>query len=153
MISINPIKGFSKKFDVVSLFIINDGKILMLKRQAGKPQEKKWGPPAGKVGNGESLEDAICRETFEETGINVTMDKITKYERCYYVRHGDTDFMFYIFAIEIDSKPEVALNIAEHSEYSWFPPKEALEINLVQDQEIPISDFFKINQRKEVFSS
>lgn len=142
MLSIDPIENFSKKFAVVSLFVIFDGKILLLKRQEGKPQEKTWGPPAGKVDGDESLERTICRETFEETGITVIESQITKYERCYYVRHGNTDFMFYVFVIELNENPEVVLNAGEHSEYSWLTPREALGVELVQDEEVPIANFF-----------
>jgi len=142
MIAINPIDGFNKKFDVVSLFVVYNGKILMFKRQTGKPQAGKWGPPAGKVGEGEKLEDALCRETFEETGIKVTPDKITKFNKTYYVSHGGTDFMFYVFSINVDMEPKVVLNPLEHSEYQWFTPKDSLALNLVQDQEVPTADFF-----------
>ena len=143
MITIVPIENFGKKFDVVSLFIIANGKILMLKRQSGKPQAGKWGPPAGKVGKGEKLEDALCRETFEETGIKVMPDKITKFNKTYYVSHSGTDFMFYVFSINVDVEPNVVLNPLEHSEYQWFTSKDSLALNLVQDQEVPTSDFFK----------
>ncbi len=149
MISINPIENFNKKFEVVSLFTIYDGKILLLKRQKNKPQEKTWGPPAGKVDNGESLEQATCRETFEETGIKIEADQITKYKKRYYVRHGSIDFMFYVYAIELDRKPEVMLRPAEHSEHSWFTPQEALGIDLVQNEETPIADFF-FEDREEI---
>lgn len=57
--------------------------------------------------------------------------------------------MFYVYIVELDSKPKVQLKSAEHSEYFWFTPQEALGIGLVQDEEIPIADFFV--DRKEVF--
>lgn len=142
MISINPIENFNKKFDVVSLFIICDGKILLLKRQKNKSHEGTWGPPAGKADDGESLDEAVCRETFEETGIAVEESKLIRHETFYYVRHESLDFVFHVFALELDKRPEVALRPVEHSEYSWFMPKEALGLDLVQDEEIPISDYF-----------
>ena len=147
MISINPIENFNKKFEVVSLFTIYNRKILLLKRQKNKPQEKTWGPPAGKVDNGENLEQAICRETFEETSIKIETDQITKYKKCYYVRHDDVDFVFYVYAIELNRKPEIILRPAEHSEHSWFTPQEALGIDLVQNEETPITDFFFKNKK------
>lgn len=148
MIVTNPIENFGKKFDVVSLFIIVNGKILMLKRQSGKPQAEKWGPPAGKVGEGEKLKEAICRETFEETGIKITPDKIRKFNKTYYVSHGGTDFMFYVFSINVDIEPKVVLSPLEHSECQWFTPKDSLALNLVQDQEVPTADFFVNNAGK-----
>ncbi len=148
MISIDPIENFNKNFDVVSLFVVHDGKILLLKRQENKPQEKTWGPPAGKVDSGEDLKVAVIRETFEETGIKVEMGQIINYKKCYYVRHGAVDFVFYAYAVELDRKPEVILRLAEHSEFSWFTTEEALELELVEDEKVPISDF-KENTRNK----
>jgi len=142
MISLSPIKKFNKKFDVVSLFIIYDDKILLLKRQKNKPYEGTWGPPAGKGDNGENLEQAICRETFEETGIKVTSNKIIKDKKHYYVRHSDVDFMFHVYSVKIDKEPQVTLRPIEHSDYAWFVPKKAIKLDLVQDEEVPITDFF-----------
>lgn len=148
MISNNPIENFNKKFDVVSLFIIYNGKILLLKRQKDKPQEKTWGPPAGKVDNGESLEQATCREAFEETGIKIKIDQIIKFKKKYYVRHGNIDFIFYVYAVEMDTEPLIELMPTEHSGYSWFTPQEALTVKLVQDEETPITDFFSSAKNK-----
>lgn len=142
MISTTPIENFDKDFEVVSLFIIHEGKILLLKRQENRLQGNKWGPPAGKVENRENLKKAIYRENFEETGIKIEDYQLNKDKKCYYVRHDDIDFMFYVYSVELITKPKVIINSEEHSEYSWFTPQEALGIDLVEDEEIPISDFF-----------
>lgn len=145
MISLNPIKNFNKQVDVVSLFVVYNGKILLLKRQKNKPHEGTWGPPAGKGDDGENLEQAICRETFEETGIKITPDEITKDEKRYYVRHDNIDFMFYVYSIKLDKEPKVILRSIEHSGHAWFTPEEAMKLDLVQDEEVPIADSFLKN--------
>lgn len=142
MISLEPIPDFNKKFNVVSLFVIHEGKILLLKRQKNKPQAGTWGPPAGKADTDENLEQAICRETLEETGIKVTRDQITKAEKHYYVRHGNSDFMFHVYSVYLDKKTKITLRSIEHSECAWFTPEEAIKLDLVQDEEVPITDFF-----------
>lgn len=142
MISTEPIKDFDKMFDVVSLFIICNGKMLLLKRQEGKPQGGTWGRVAGKVDAGESLEKAILRETLEETGIEATPKQISKYAKNYYVRHKDTDFVFYVFIMELNEYPHITLSDREHSQYAWFTPQESLALDLVPDEEIPIADLF-----------
>jgi len=144
MISFDPINNFNKKFDVVSLFVIYNGKILLLKRQKNKPHEGAWGPPAGKSNDGESPEQAVCRETFEETCIKVMPNKIVKYAKNYYVRHGSIDFMFHVYSVESDKEPNVILRPVEHSDCAWFTPQEAIKLDLVQDEEVPIADFFKV---------
>lgn len=142
MISTEPIKDFDKMFDVVSLFIICDGKILLLKRREDKPQGGSWGRVAGKVDAGESLEKAILRETLEETGLQLTAKQIKKYAKNYYVRHDDTDFIFYVFILELAECPQIILSDREHSECSWFTPQESLALDLVPDEEVPITDLF-----------
>jgi len=142
MISQSILNQFKKKYDVVSLFLIFDEKILLLRRQKNKPYEGTWGPPAGKKDPSENLEEAICRETFEETGIKLLPKNISKSKIKYFVRHENIDFLFYVFSTKLNEKPKIILEPLEHCEYSWFTPKEALQIDLVKDEHIPISDFF-----------
>ena len=43
-------------------------------RRAGKPLTGYWSIPGGLLETGESLEDAVCREVREETGLRVEVD-------------------------------------------------------------------------------
>lgn len=55
----------------VVIVIIRDegGRVLTLKRAKGKNDGIIWGFPSGKVNAGETQEDAVTREVYEETGI------------------------------------------------------------------------------------
>ncbi len=55
----------------VVIVLIRDevGRILTLKRAKGKDDGVIWGFPSGKVEAGETQEDAVAREVYEETGI------------------------------------------------------------------------------------
>lgn len=53
----------------------NDGKILLLKRSID-PLAGFWAPPTGYVEWDESVEEAVVRETKEETNVDVVVDTL-----------------------------------------------------------------------------
>ncbi len=61
--------------------MLEEGRVLLVER--GKPPLAGfWSVPGGVVETGERLEDALVREVFEETGLEVTTDGIaTVFER------------------------------------------------------------------------
>ena len=65
----------------VGALILDDGRVLLVER--GKPPlVGYWSLPGGVVETGERLEQALIREVFEETGLNVTANQIaTVFER------------------------------------------------------------------------
>jgi 8-oxo-dGTP diphosphatase len=54
----------------VGALILQEGKILLEKRK-NQPAKGKWSIPGGVVEVGEPLEEAVIRETLEETGLTV----------------------------------------------------------------------------------
>jgi mutator protein MutT len=59
----------------VGAIILSHGKILLLKRR-NDPAKGKWTIPGGVVEVGESLEDAVIRETKEETCLGVEAPRL-----------------------------------------------------------------------------
>lgn len=54
-----------------------DGKILILKRSTdSKTNSGKWELPGGKVDQGESFDQALIREVYEETNLKITLDHV-----------------------------------------------------------------------------
>lgn len=51
-----------------------EGKILLVLR-TNEPEAGCWTVPGGRVEPGETLEDAAVRETLEETGLRVAVDR------------------------------------------------------------------------------
>lgn len=54
--------------------LIEDNKILLVKQHISP--ERFWSLPGGRLEHGETLEEGIIREMFEETGLNVRVIKL-----------------------------------------------------------------------------
>ncbi|WP_066371617.1 NUDIX hydrolase [Neobacillus fumarioli] len=67
----------NKMVVVVKGLILNEGKVLMVKRSHDDEiGGGTWECPGGKIKFGEDLEAALVREVKEEVGLNVTVEKI-----------------------------------------------------------------------------
>ncbi|MCL1893610.1 MAG: lipoyl(octanoyl) transferase LipB [Holophagaceae bacterium] len=94
-----------------------------------------WSSVTGMVEAGETAEMAAYRETMEETGLSGKLTPLN-FQHSFWVDpalvnvHGNepqfnTEICFHI---EVPSDSQVVLNKAEHSEYRWCAPSEALEL-------------------------
>lgn len=112
----------------VGAFIFNSkGEILLL-------QSHKWPGryvvPGGHVELGERLEEAVVRESKEETGLDVHSVELINFQQFIYdpafwkKRH----FIFFDFACKTDST-DVILN-DEAEGFVWIEPKQALTMEL-----------------------
>ena len=59
----------------VVVFIVQNDNLLLIQRGMN-PGKGKWALPAGFVDHDEAPEDAAIRETWEETNLHVTIDKL-----------------------------------------------------------------------------
>jgi 8-oxo-dGTP pyrophosphatase MutT (NUDIX family) len=134
---------FNKRFDIVGCFLEHDGRFLLLHRHLHKASGNKWGLPAGKVDAGEGTKQAILRETKEETGV-VLPGASVEYFDSLYVRDGNFDIEWHMFAAKLNTQPTVKINPQEHSEYRWATPDEALQMDLIHDLAESIRLFYKI---------
>jgi mutator protein MutT len=53
-----------------------DNKVLLTRRAPGQSLEDYWEFPGGKVEEGESLQECLKREIFEELGVQVMLGNI-----------------------------------------------------------------------------
>ncbi|MGC8654835.1 MAG: NUDIX hydrolase [Candidatus Kryptoniota bacterium] len=80
------IKLTEPHISVLALTMDKDN-VLMIKR-GDPPYENSWALPGGHLEFGEKLEDAAVRETFEETGIRVMVDKFISFKNVIVEENG-----------------------------------------------------------------
>lgn len=85
-----------------------------------------WQPVTGGMEEGETREEALCREVKEETGVKNIVAVI---EGLYYFEFSDPNLnQEYVYGVEVSPSEEIVLDREEHSEYRWCSFQEALQL-------------------------
>jgi len=85
-----------------------------------------WQPVTGGMEEGETREEALCREVKEETGVRNIVAVI---EDLYYFEFSDPNLnQEYVYGVEVSPSEEIVLDREEHSEYKWCSFQEALQL-------------------------
>ena len=80
--------------------------------------------PGGTLEEGEQPLDTMVREVYEEAGIEIDKNSVTKlYEGADYSSHGTH---YSLYATTLASRPTVTVSW-EHSSYEWLPRTEFLK--------------------------
>lgn len=134
---------FNPKLEAVGCFIKCNGEILLLHRQDHRPEGNTWGLPAGKINEGEKVEDTIVREILEETSLTIPASQIN-YLGKIYVRYPTYDSIFHIFETDLKSQQGIKIDLSEHKDFKWISPENALNLELIEDLDAGIKLFCKI---------
>lgn len=92
-----------------------NGKILIIKRSTGsKTNPGKWELPGGKVDQGESFDQALIREVYEETNLKISLDHVVG------VCEQNLPLIRAIHIVLSGKIVEGKLNLSsEHEGYAW----------------------------------
>lgn len=82
------------RYGISAASLIVQRKQLLLVNHRKSKQYDFWLPPGGKLQRGESIFDCARRETMEETGLSVVLDRIV-----YIVEYAEPDYHFCKFFI------------------------------------------------------
>ncbi|HDD35921.1 MAG: NUDIX hydrolase [Archaeoglobaceae archaeon] len=140
-------REYSKKPLVgVGAFIVKNNKVLLVKR-ANEPNKGKWSIPGGVVKLGESLIDALKREIFEETGLEIeALDVACVSEE---IVRDNTGIKFHYVIIDFFAKVVGGeLRVGSDAEDAkWISFDELDEVEIV-DFVKKLIDNFKMDKRK-----
>ena len=130
-----------KTIRVAGCVMQHGNEILLLLRSVKETDPSLWGIPAGKVEQGESDLQAVAREAYEETGINLKESELES------IGHLSIDYDIFIvdfpmFHVMFKERPKITLTPREHINLQWIVPEKALEIeNLMKDVDVIIKKF------------
>ncbi|MFX0057142.1 MAG: bis(5'-nucleosyl)-tetraphosphatase [Candidatus Hodarchaeota archaeon] len=107
----------------VSAVVYHNKKYLLLKYGLGH-----WGFVKGHIEEGESNEETIMRELYEETGItDADIIKGFKEKYDYFFNFQSERIHKYVDCYLIKSNTEEVILSYEHDDYVWLPLKEAVK--------------------------
>ncbi len=141
MLYLEKPSSFQPKFSVAGCFIMCGGKILLLQRQDHKPQGGTWGVPGGKVELNEDPEQAVKREVFEETGIQIQQP--LRQLKTTYVNHDGYEFIYLMYSLDLAEKPFISLDTASHKDFTWIKPAQLHTLPYIPDLDQHMSLFLE----------
>ncbi|MFA5528713.1 MAG: (deoxy)nucleoside triphosphate pyrophosphohydrolase [Peptostreptococcales bacterium] len=120
-----------KRIEVVAAVLRKEGKIFCAQRKDEGPLAKKWEFPGGKIETGETREEALVRELYEELNIQVQVgDFIMTIEHQYPTFH----ITMHAYYCNMDN---AILELSEHLDSKWLNPIQLGQLDWAE-ADIPI---------------
>lgn len=111
----------------VGAVVVRDDCLLVIRRGHG-PGAGEWSVPGGRVEAGETLHEAVVREMWEETGLEVVVERFLGWVE----RLGDDHhFVILDFVVGLLDAEATAVAGDDAAEAAWVPLHELSEIRLV----------------------
>ncbi len=124
---------------VNTIIIDKQNRLLVLKRNPNvKFSPSLWDLPGGKVENGETLQEAVKRETKEESNLDVEVR-----DSYFYIHHyPDVEIDIYAFEVELIGG-EVKIDEEQHTEFRWISKDQIESLKYTPSVGATIREFFK----------
>lgn len=139
----NEEKGNMDQIQVACAIIERDGLVLAAQRSAAMSLPLKWEFPGGKINHGESTEECLRRELFEELSIQVSVGKSLPISSYQYPTFTVTLHPF-ICSIEAG---EIVLN--EHAAIAWLAPNNLHSLEWAE-ADLPVIESYLVENRVDV---
>lgn len=110
----------------VGALVSNDANQLLLVRRANEPGKGRWGLPGGFVDRNETIELALEREVFEETGLRVIHSQyLMSHPNSYNYRGVISPVIDLFYRCRVDRPDQVSLERSELDHHEWLRPSDA----------------------------
>ncbi len=120
-------------FVVVGLVTSDDGKILATQRNEPELPDAhlKWELPGGKVAYGESAEDALKREIYEETGYKVKVGALLPHSHMSVWHYQGVEQHTVVFCFKCSPVGHGHKNVLDHhvKDVQWVSKNDALSLD------------------------
>jgi mutator protein MutT len=103
--------------------VVNTNNELLMVRRAQDPEKGKWGLPGGFVDRGETIEQALEREVFEETGLKLGSSRyLISFPNLYDYQGVVAPVIDLFFVCQVQSDDAVSLDQTELDDFEWLYP-------------------------------
>ncbi|TQR18374.1 NUDIX hydrolase [Psychrobacillus vulpis] len=109
---------------VAGVVVNNRGEWLVVKKRYGG-LHGRWSFPAGFVNKDETVDEAVCREVLEETGVVCTVQKMIGF-RSGVIQHKISDNMAIFLLSPKEEAPILQAQLSELYEVKWVHPNDLL---------------------------
>jgi 8-oxo-dGTP pyrophosphatase MutT (NUDIX family) len=134
-------KGYKVEMEVAACMIESNWEILLVQRPKDTVHGWTWSEPWGKIDPDESSMNAMKREIFEETWLELE-DKNIKFLFKKYMNLNATNVSIDFYSYPFSSKPKITINPSENCDYTWVTPNNALTMNLIEDFDIILKEIY-----------
>jgi len=125
---------------VAAIISDKNGRILIAKTPKLK---NNWTIPGGHVDFGEKIDEALRREVFEETGLDVQVEKLINICETIISEKNFHIISFHFLCAPVDSC-DLKLDERELTEGKWVSPEEAISEVLLDDFKKSIESFVEL---------
>ncbi len=103
---------------------------VLLVRRGQEPERGRWSLPGGRVEPGETTQDAVVREVFEETGVRVIVTGVAGYVELPAPDGGIYEVEDYYARVEPGTDPHALHAGGDADDVGWFPLHRVEELDL-----------------------
>ncbi|MEX2721655.1 MAG: NUDIX hydrolase [Candidatus Wukongarchaeota archaeon] len=127
----------------VSALVIRKDKVLLVRR-GKEPDRGRWSIPGGVIETGETIENALKREVFEECGVKIRVKQLLDVvEKIFFDSQGKAEFHYILLSY-----------LADYLEGDIHPASDVLEVKWVGKEDIEKLDVIEsvLKVLKEFFT-